>query len=287
MKRLILFVLIFLTASQTAFADTSIWKVQSDKSVLYLGGTVHLLRQSDYPLPVEYDKAYEKAALLVFEADIADLYKPETQQLLVSKGLYRDGTSLETVLSPEAYGALKKYCESAGIPVLSFNKFKPSMVMLTLLGQELQKMGIGKSGVEEYYFRKANADKKPVKGLENIDEHIELITSMGKGNESNFILHSIKDLKEAERIINALIDGWREGDEKKLYELFIKEMKDEFPNLYKTLLVDRNRKWLPQIEDYLQTPETELVLVGAAHLIGPDGVIASLKNKGYKLEKLK
>ncbi len=287
MKRLILLVLIFLTASQTAFAETSIWKVQSDKSVLYLGGTVHLLRQSDYPLPVEYDKAYEKAALLVFEADIADLYKPETQQLLVGKGLYRDGTSLETVLSPEAYGALKKYCEGVGIPVLFLNKFKPSMVMLTLLGLELQKMGIGKSGVEEYYFRKANADKKPVKGLENIDEHIELVTSMGEGNESNFILHSIKDLKETERIINALIDGWREGDEKKLYELFIKEMKDEFPNLYKTLLVDRNRKWLPQIEDYLQTPETELVLVGAAHLIGPDGVITGLKNKGYKLEKLK
>ena len=64
------------------------------------------------------------------------------------------------------------------------------------------------------------------------------------------------------------------------------EIKSHHPGLYKRLITDRNRKWLPLIEAYEKTPETELVLVGAGHLAGTDGIIELLRKNAYRVVKL-
>jgi uncharacterized protein YbaP (TraB family) len=85
---------------------------------------------------------------------------------------------------------------------------------------------------------------------------------------------------------DTLADAWRKGDVKKLDELMNTELKSRLPKLYKTLIVDRNRNWLPLIDAYRKTPRTEFILVGVGHLVGPDGIIETLKKKGYKVDKL-
>jgi uncharacterized protein YbaP (TraB family) len=253
---------------------------------MYIGGTVHLLRASDYPLPKEFDEAYEKADLLVFETDLAELSNPETQQAIMAKGAYTDGRTLDKVLSTEAYKTLEQYCTGVGLPMASLNQFKPSMVILTLLGLELQKLGVSQEGVDLYYYRKSIEDEKKYEGLETVEEQIDLITSMGAGDESNYIIFSIRDLKRTGEVINDLITSWKKADEEKMKELLQKELKEKFPGLYKAFIVDRNMNWLVGIENYLKTPETEYVLVGMGHLIGKDGVIEQLQKRGYKVEKL-
>jgi uncharacterized protein YbaP (TraB family) len=83
-----------------------------------------------------------------------------------------------------------------------------------------------------------------------------------------------------------LADAWRKGDTGKLNELMVNDLKSRQPKLYKRLLADRNRNWLPLIEAYMKTPKTEFILVGAGHLVGPDGLIEMLKKNGCKVEKL-
>jgi uncharacterized protein YbaP (TraB family) len=61
-------------------------------------------------------------------------------------------------------------------------------------------------------------------------------------------------------------------------------MRKDYPELYQQVLVERNNNWLPQIEAFLKTPETELILVGALHLAGNDGLLAQLRQRGYKVE---
>jgi hypothetical protein len=114
-----------------------------------------------------------------------------------------------------------------------------------------------------------------------------ILTSLADGNEDNFILYSIEDLKSLEEIFDQMSSAWKIGDIKKLEELFISELETEFPELNKIILVDRNISWMPDIEKFLKTPETEFVLVGVAHLVGEDGVLELLKKSGYKVEKLK
>ena len=285
MKKLVLGVILNLIVNFSVSADTSLWKVQLHTSVTYLGGTCHVLREADYPLPEEFAKAYEDSDIIVFETEIGELNSLGTQEMIIRKGIYNDGLSLDKVLSHKTYDTLRRYCESLGIQVSSLNKLKPSLVVLTLLGLELQKMGVDQTGVDSYFYHKATMEGKKVEGLESVKEQIEFVLSMGRGNEDDFIEHSIKDLKKTKQIINELIAAWKQGDEVKLYEVFVAQMKKDYPDLYETLLAGRNREWLPEIERYLQTPQKEFILVGAGHLVGEDGIIEHLRRRGYKINK--
>ncbi len=254
---------------------------------MYIGGTIHVLRESDRPFPAGFDQAYDASDMLVFETDIARLNSPEVQQKIIAQGIYSDDQTLDSVLSPETYKKLKEYCSEQEISLELMNKFKPSMVMFTLLAIELQKLGINFEGIDLFYHNKAAADDKPEEGLESIDKQIEILTSLADGNEDNFILYSIEDLKSLEEIFEQMSSAWKIGDIEKLEELFISEIESEFPELFKVIIVERNTSWMPEIEKFLQTPETEFVLVGVAHLVGEDGVLELLKKRGYKIEKLK
>lgn len=286
MKNLLVAIILNLILCLSVAADTSIWKVQLHNSVTYIGGTCHILRKSDYPLPEEFVKAYEDSDIIVFETQLEELNSPKSQEMIIKKGLYKDELSLDKVLSPRTYDFLKTYCEDSGIPVLSLNKLKPSMVVLTLLGLELQKLGINQTGVDNYFHHKATMEGKKIEGLESVNQQIEFVLSMGEGNEDDFIEHSIKDLKKTRQILNELIAAWRQGDEDKLYQLYIVPMKKDYPNLYSTLIAERNREWLSRIKRYLQTSQNEFILVGVGHLVGTDGIIDHLKRSGYTINKL-
>ena len=286
MKNLLVAIILNLILCLSVAADTSLWKVQLHNSVTYIGGTCHILRKSDYPLPEEFVKAYEDSDIIVFETQLEELNSPKSQEMIIKKGFYTDELSLDKVLSPRTYDFLKKYCEDSGIPVLSLNKLKPSMVVLTLLGLELQKLGVNQTGVDHYFHHMATTEGKKIEGLESVTKQIEFVVSMGEGNEDDFIEHSIKDLKKTRQILNELIPAWRQGDEDKLYQLYIAPMKTDYPNLYSTLIAERNREWLSKIKRYLQTSQNEFILVGVGHLVGKDGIINHLKRSGYIINKL-
>jgi len=60
----------------------------------------------------------------------------------------------------------------------------------------------------------------------------------------------------------------------------------DFPTMTERLSGQRNRNWIPKIESYLDSGQTYFVVVGAAHMVGPEGLLALLKARGYKIEQL-
>jgi uncharacterized protein len=286
MKRVILSIAMVVFACTWASAESSVWKAQKDNSVIYLGGTCHILRETDYPLPPEFEKAYKASEIVVFETDLAKLQDPATQQKLLTQAMYTDGSTIDKHLSAQTYDELRTYCESNNIPLKAFSQFKPSMLMVTLTFMEFMKMGVTQQGVDQFFYGLANKDKKGVEGLETVDEQINYILSMADGNEDEFVTYSIKDLKTIKQQFKILADAWRKGDTEKLDALMVSEIKTRQPKLYKKLITDRNRNWLPLIDAYQKTPRTEFILVGVGHLVGPDGIIETLKKKGYKVDKL-
>ena len=273
-----------LTAS--VLADTPVWRVTDGMSVIYLGGTVHLLRPEDFPLPEEFELAYEASSELVFETDISSINDLNIQAQMLQKLTYDIDRSLRDVVDTEAYTALDAYMAEVGMPLIMLERFKPGMIVSTLQMLEFQRMGFAPQGVDVVFNIRALADGKAIGALETIDEQIAFLALMGEGSESEFIIMSLEDLKRTSDSIDKMIDAWRTGDSEVLRTLLIDGMLERAPGLYDSLLRQRNLRWIPQIEFMFDDPETEFVLVGAAHLVGEDGILEYLRAKGYEISKL-
>lgn len=279
-------VLSLLSVSTQTLAQTSVWKVSKDGSDVYIGGTVHLLRQQDFPLPRAYADAYDVSDRLYFETDIGAMSDVGLQQRMLQQLTYQDGRNLSTVLDAESFAALTEYLSATGLPVAMVQSFKPGLLVSTLSVLEFQKLGFTPQGVDAYFYNRALGEGKPRGQLESIDEQIAMLAAMGEGYESEFVLYSIQDFKELPSAMERMLTAWREGDVDGLYAEFVAPMLEQAPDLYDSLLVRRNNNWVPQIESMFTEDGTEFVLVGAAHLAGEHGVVQQLEARGYTVVQL-
>mgnify|MGYP001035181287 CR=1 FL=1 len=286
MKRLIAGSVLAMLWYGWAVAAAPVWKAQKEGEVIYLGGTFHLLTEADYPLPAEFDRAYKASDVLVFETDIALLQEPATQQKLLARAVYSDGSTIDQHLSPKVYAELSAYCEANDIPLQALRQVRPSLLMVTLTIMELNRLGVVRQGVDQYFHDLARQEGKRIEKLETVDEQLDYLVTMADGYEDDFVTYSLRDLKKSREKFDAMSAAWRRGDDGKLAELLAADFRKEEPRLYRKLITERNRKWLPLIADGGKPRRTKFILVGAAHLVGEEGIIAALRKKGYRVEKL-
>ena len=285
MKKL-LFLLLLPLLVGNGIAQTSVWKVSKDGNDMYLAGSVHLLKESDYPLPQEFDKAFENSDKLVFEADIDKMNDPQLAQQIMMKAMLEDNKTLKDVLSEETYKTLEEETAKMSLPLANLARFKPTMVILTMTQVKLQELGITANGVDQFYHSKAKEANKGLGYLETIEEQLDVLMNMGAGNEDEFIKYSINDMESMGTMLDELIATWRDGSSSVMKDQ-LTEMKEEYPEIYKSIMVDRNNNWMPQLEAFMKDGVTEFVIVGALHLHGPDGLLDMLKDKGYRIKQLK
>lgn len=281
--RVVFILCVFL--ANTVQADAPVWKVSKGNFHIYIGGTIHILEEQDYPLPAEFEQAYELAEKLVFEVDIAQVNTLEFQQKLLQKALYRDGSTLASHLQPATFNQLQEFMVQRGIPLENLLSFKVGMLLTILTVNELQRNGIQGMGVDQYFNLKAREDKKPIAALETIEQQIEFLTSLGEGEEDQIVLQTIEELEHFGEEFSTLKSAWRSGDMPALIEVGLQDFL-AFPKAYESMLVNRNRAWIPGIEAMLEDEQVEYVLLGVLHLVGNDSVLAMLKARGYHVEKL-
>lgn len=156
---------------------------------------------------------------------------------------------------------------------------------LTVVGLKLQAMGFDPGqGIDRYFFRKAKKERKETHGFETLEYQLGLFDGLPERVQEALLLQSLGDAELTEAAVDAVVKAWASGDLKRLDALLLQGMRDH-PELYRALIVDRNLAWLPKIESYLAHHENYLVVVGAAHLAGRDGLIEMLKAKGYAVEQ--
>jgi uncharacterized protein len=281
-----LVVLAFIVAG-SAHADTSVWRLSKGAQQLYIAGTVHLLPPEQFPLPQAFDTAYQQADIVVFETDIRELETPQGNQLLMQHARYQDGRTLRQVLSAKTYRKLAQFAKAQGVDLATLDSFKPDFVLLTLMQVALQKAGMAGEGVDMYYFKQAIADTKPLLFLETVEQQLSMLLNVSAANEEVFVRQNLQQLSDLEAQLTQIIAAWRRGDANALSELAMAFTDTpEGKRFYQLLLVQRNKNWLPQIEQMLATPEVELVLVGALHLAGEHNVLQLLQQQGYTITQL-
>ncbi|MBU1308848.1 MAG: TraB/GumN family protein [Gammaproteobacteria bacterium] len=273
-------------ASAPALAETSMWKVSKGADYLYIGGTVHLLPESAFPLPAEFDQAYAATDTLVLETKMPEPTDTEMQTAMLKAMSYTDGRSLSKVLSTEVYQQLNDYFTPYGIQLTQLNGYKPGFVMLQMLALEMMKAQMAGDGVDSHFDKRAKADGKTLAYLESVESQINLLANMGEGYEDAFIKMNLVQVEDFKKYFNAMIAAWRAGDMTELDKLVVVPARDLDPVLYQSLFVQRNTAWLPKIEQMFGNSSKELVLVGGGHLAGSDSVLVLLKKAGYEVEQL-
>ncbi len=266
-------------------AETSLYEISKGEQKIYLGGTIHVLRNSDYPLPAEYEQAYEQTQILVLETDMKKSNSPEFGQQFAQAFTYSGGKNLAQDLQPKLWQQLQEYADKNQFPLGQMSMFKAVFVSLSMSIVEMQKRGYGLGqGVDMYFYQKASLVNKPVQELESAEEVLAHMQALVDLDANQIIKSTLSDLSKIDKVMSQSLVYWRKGDLEKLDKEMAKDMREQTPEVYQHLLVNRNQAWLPKIESMLTTPETELVLVGALHLGGKDGLLKALKARGYQVK---
>jgi len=286
-KSVAILALVSVLSVSQALAKSPVWKVSKGESYIYLGGTIHMLSEKDYPLPQAFQEAYAAADIIVLETDIRGLEAPELQGKILEAISYKDHRGLSNVLSRDVYKQLDEVLKTRGMPIAVLDKLTPFGAMMTVTQIELQRLGlIGVDGVDLHFTKRAEQDKKELLSLESIEEQLAFMHSMNSLDPNAVVKSGIEELLNLERVWSDLVTSWRSGDLAQLEELGIKDMKSEFPIMYQTILVQRNKAWLSDIEKLMTSQAKEFVLVGALHMAGEEGLILQLEKRGYTVAQL-
>ena len=262
-----------------------IWTVEKGGRTSWLVGSLHLLTADAYPLPSALDAAFATADVLVEEANPEELKAPAAAMQLVAKAMYPPGTTLQSQVSKDTFDKIAKRAEKIGLPIERLQGFKPWMVALTLVGLELQKGGFDPGlGLDQHFLSRAPAAGKKVRTLETALEQIDFLESLSPQLQEGLVAASFEGADTELQQVQRIAAAWKAGDTVPIERLLAADMKNVDAAVYETLLVGRNRRWVPQIEDCFSQQRC-FVVVGAAHLVGPDGLVAMLKAKGYTVKQ--
>lgn len=279
--------LLFAVGASPASAQTHTfaWKVTKGPAVVYLVGSVHVLTKDYYPLSPALENAYKDSTLLVEEVDMGQMMSTDAQMQMLGRGMLTTGQTLDEVLTPATRAMVARSASDLGVPGAALQMMKPWMAALTLDALEWQMAGFDPNlGLDMHFYTTAKTDNKPVQGLETFEYQMALFDNMSIDQQDHLLAETLRELSTEQANLTATAQAWKVGDVPAVEHIVLEDLKNE-PAMYQRLLVDRNRAWLPKIEALFSRPRPSFVVVGAAHLIGPDGLLQALTAKGYHVEQ--
>lgn len=253
---------------------------------MLLLGSVHYLRDKDYPLPPIVDDLYRRADRLVMELDLDDRDPTKVQAAFLSAALLPQGTSLRDSVDAGVYRRARRSAAALGIDVESFDRFEPWFAAISLLDIGMARQGYrAEKGLEQYLLGKAELDGKSIEGLETLGSQIALFDALPRGQQQLLLAQTADELSSSSKEMADLIDAWRDGRLRTMTGALMRDF-DGFPGLYDTLVRKRNAAWLPKLEHLLDTSQHCLVVVVALHLTGNASVIDLIKAAGYNVARV-
>ncbi len=264
----------------------TLWKVQGQTNTLYLMGSIHVLKQENYPLPAPLENAFSNAQVAVFETDIGQMSSPDIAFQLMSKAQLPEGQTLQDQLTPATYALLTNHAADAGMPLIMLQSFQPGFAAMLIEVSEMQKIGLDPEyGLDEYFFKRAKKEGKDIVPLETLDFQIGLVTGFSKEEGELIMKTTLEEIDQTKKELNEMLAAWQTGDADKLAKL-LNEVQSKAPTIFKRLVTDRNQTWAPKLEELMRSGRNVVVIVGAGHLVGPEGVVELLKKKGLKVTQL-
>lgn len=261
-----------------------LWRVEGPgASAAYLLGSLHVLSPEFYPLSAEINKAFASSKTLVEEVDFDEMSDPAQMMNALGKAMLADGRTLDQMVAPSTYAEVSRRVDKAGLPMVAIQRMKPWLVAITLMGPTLQAAGFkAELGVDKHFFDRAKAAGLKRQSLETLAYQIERFDELSPKLQEEMLISGMKELDTQVGNVAEMAQQWAAGDVASLEKSLLVSFEDS-RELYDRLVVERNRNWVPHVETCLQQNAGCFVVVGAAHLVGPDGLPTLLAKKGYKV----
>ncbi len=274
-------------APQSTGHPISMWQINGASNRIYLLGSVHVLRQQDHPIPTAIEKAYQDAEILIMEIDVDDLDPIEMAGMVNELGVIKDGSTLQEIMGPSLYKEAADYASQLDIPFLMLAQTEPWLAAITIEQMILLRIGFNPEyGIEFHLSAKAGEDSKEILGLESVREQLEFLDKLSLSAQRSLLIQTLRESLNIEKNLDLLINAWRHGDIAFLEENLLVEMQ-RYPELYRTLVVDRNEAWVEQIRNLIGEQDDYLIVVGTLHLVGDDGLPALLSEIGITTNQLR
>jgi uncharacterized protein YbaP (TraB family) len=281
--RVLVLALVFCTCALPARADTalhSLWELHGKHNTVYLLGSIHVLRPSDYPLAPAVLQAYANSASLVMEIDLGELDSAQVQSEMLTGAALPEGKTLPDILGSRRYSRATGLAHDVGVELATFDQFAPWFAAEAISQLQLMELGFQpQSGVEMYFLERARSDGKSIAGLETVHDQIALFEALSMDTQADYLVSSLEQAHELPKEVDDMVHAWQRGDTAWFETQLIAELGRD-PVLYQSVLAARNRKWIPKIEALLNDDKNYLVIVGTGHLVGRNSVIDLLKKDG-------
>ncbi|CAN5909329.1 TraB/GumN family protein [soil metagenome] len=265
---------------------SSVWMAEKDGHHIYFAGTIHLLRDEDYPLPAVYETAYQDSTKLIFELPPDSEGNAEIAKKMQALGTYPAGDNLKKHLPPETMKKVIDWADKKKLPQATLLQMRPWFLALTMAAVEYQSLGAKPDhGVDTHYEARAKKDGKKGEGLETVEFQLSIFSNLNETLQEELLRQTFSEAETLTQDFQYLISAWRAGDADKLQEFLFRDA-DKYPELMEQFLIKRNQAWLPSLMGYLEKGEKVMVLVGAGHLGGKHGVLEMLKEKGCTITQV-
>jgi uncharacterized protein YbaP (TraB family) len=277
---LLLCSLIVCVAARADGALHSLWELHGKHNTVYLLGSIHVLRLSDYPLAPAMLEAYANAKSVIMEVNLEEISSAQVQEEMLTSAILPEGKTLPDVLGPQRYGRAGALAHEVGVELSTFDQFAPWFAAEAISQLQLMQLGFQpEAGVEMYFMERARSDGKSVAGLETVHDQISLFQNMPLDTQAEYLISSLEQAHDLPKEVSSMVQAWQRGDT----QWFANQLQSELgrdPRLYESVLAARNRKWVPKIEALLNDDKNYLVIVGTGHLVGQGSVIDLLKKDG-------
>jgi uncharacterized protein len=271
---------------QLGESRATLWKVQGVHNSVYLLGSIHVLSKQAYPLKPVLEHAFDDANQVVFEIDLTRFTRKSFKEEFSRTAYYPPGQSLSKKLTPRTIELLNRILPFYGWSLQKVERVKPWFLAEALSSRTLEMAGFSDQfGIDLYFYRKAKAAGKPVLGLETLRDQAEIFDRFNDEQNEQYLLSTLSGLPAYAEMIRQLVSAWRNGDVESLDRLLNQDKRAD-PATHAVLFSRRNSKWLPEIERFAHGDANYLIIVGAGHLVGEDGVVAQLRRAGYSVQQL-
>lgn len=274
------------TNTSTSTSRGTVWVAdrEGQPGRLFLCGTIHILREGDYPLAQGYDIAYQQSDRLIFELPPGASAAPEFQTRLMELGQYPDGESLETSVGPAVWKNVQSWAGTRGMSSAQLNRFRPWLASLVITSTEYSALGAKSDrGVDHHFEERAGQDQKPGEGLETVEFQLQLFSQLTTRQQIEMLEQTLAEVSTLPQEYEKMISYWKNGELDSLHSLLNREA-EKYPELMAIFINRRNHAWIDRLDAMLKNGGDTMLLVGAGHLGGePDGVLSLLRQRGYRV----
>ena len=261
------------------------WKASSATNTVYLLGSIHLASRDIYPLPRQIEEAFRNSAVLLVEVDLNKVDQRKLQALLISNGLYPPGDSLWNHIGQDTKELVMRFCAENGLSADVFARLKPWLASVTASALPMQMAGMEAGlGIDKHFLDRANGGMR-VEQLETAEWQLRLLADIPEVKQEQYLATTIKSTELTKQLGQQVEAAWVNGDAHKLDALLSSAYQDA-ADLAKRVFTDRNLHMAGVVEQYLKGNERCFVVVGAGHLVGKEGVVRLLQNRGVKVEQV-